>query len=372
MPERLSARVGLLVPDGAAARQMSEHDTDAALPRVWVLLGEGAGGNAQMIALAEALGWPFQAKQMRYNVLNHLPNPALGASRITLATRRSDPLEPPWPDLVIAASRRSAPIARWIKARSAGRTRLVHLLHAQAPLHHFDLLVTLPQFRLPSAPNVMHNTLPLNHFDPARLDAAAARWESRFEAWPRPWIAVLVGGNSSTYRLDANTAQRLGEFASTRAQEMAGSLLVTTSKRTPEDAAQALEAAITAPGFCYRWQPDDADNPYPAFLALADRFIVTADSASLPAEACATGCAVELFDWQTRRSRRLDFARRWPLAQRLHRGLTYWGLIKPKRDFAAFHQVLKDRGLIGDRPPTQSPPDDLGRTVARIRALMAG
>ena len=29
-------------------------------PRVWVLLGKGQGGNAQMINLAEALGWPYR------------------------------------------------------------------------------------------------------------------------------------------------------------------------------------------------------------------------------------------------------------------------------------------------------------------------
>ena len=34
--------------------------------------------------------------------------------------RRSSPLEPPWPDLVIAAGRRTAPVARWI-ARAVAR-----------------------------------------------------------------------------------------------------------------------------------------------------------------------------------------------------------------------------------------------------------
>jgi mitochondrial fission protein ELM1 len=344
---------------------------DASAPKVWVLLGAGAGGNAQMLALARALGWPFCAKQMRYNRLNVLPNPLLGAAHITLDRRRSDALAPPWPDLVIAASRRSAPIARWIKARSGNRTRLVHLLHAQAPLHHFDLVVTLPQYRLPQAPNVLHNTLPLNQFDSGQLDAAAARWQQQFTAWPRPWIAVLVGGDSSSYRLDAATARRLGQFASARARELGGSLLVTTSRRTPATATDTLEAALTVPGLCYRWRAGDDANPYLGFLALADRFIVTADSASLPAEACATGRPVELFDWRVKGDRGLARRSRPALAPGLHRALIYWGFIKPKRDFAAFHAALAARGLTGHDPPAAAPPDDLGRTVARIRALMA-
>src|SRR5262245_52190306 len=70
-------------------------------PRVWVLLGASAGDNAQLLRLAEALGWPFEAKRTRYNRLNRCPNLLLGASKLTVDTRRSDPLAPPWPDLVI-------------------------------------------------------------------------------------------------------------------------------------------------------------------------------------------------------------------------------------------------------------------------------
>src|SRR5262245_310602 len=100
--------------------------------RVWVLLGDGAGDNAQLLRLAEALGWPFEAKRIRYNRLNQCPNLLLGASKLTVDARRSDPLAPPWPDLVIGASRRAAPLARWIKKQSGERSRLVHLLHTQA------------------------------------------------------------------------------------------------------------------------------------------------------------------------------------------------------------------------------------------------
>lgn len=359
MPEAASRTATADTPAGSAA----------AAPRVWVLLGEGAGGNAQMLTLADTLGWPYAAKQMRYNILNHLPNALLGASCATLDRRRSEPLEPPWPDLVIAASRRAAPVARWIRKRSGGRTRLVHLLHAQAPLHHFDLVVTLPQYRLPEAPNVLHNTLPLNTPDPEHLERAAATWRPRLAHLPRPWIAVLVGGNSSSYRLDRETAARLGREASERARSLGGSLLITTSPRTPAPATAALLAAVSCPAYSYRWRPADTHNPYPAFLALADRFIVTADSASLPAEACATGRPVELFRWPARRSL-FRAGMRLPLAERLQRALIYWGLIKPRRDFGAFHRTLAARGLVGQASPAASVPDDLGRTVAQIRALM--
>ena len=63
--------------------------------RVWVLLGYAAGDNAQLLRLAEALGWPFEAKRIRYNRLNRCPNLLLGASKRTVDTRQSDPLAPP-------------------------------------------------------------------------------------------------------------------------------------------------------------------------------------------------------------------------------------------------------------------------------------
>lgn len=352
MPSRLQLFVPASVPSSRP-------------PRVWVLLGEGAGGNAQMIALADALGWPYETRQLSWNVLNYLPNPMIGARACTL-DHNADALRPPWPDLVIAASRRSAPVARWIKKQSGGRTKLVHLLHAQMPLHHFDLVVTLAQFRVPDAPNVQRNTLPLNVVDPARQAEAADRWRERLAVLPRPWIAVLVGGNSSSYTLDAETAARLGRDADAAAREVGGSLLITTSRRTPAAAAKALVGAIESPAEIYRWQPNDDDNPYAAFLALADRFIVTGDSASLPAEAAATGRPVRLFEWPAKKR----VKRRSGLVGRGHRGLVYWGWLKPRRDFAAFHATLREAGLADAAHPA-AVPDDMAATVARIQALFA-
>jgi hypothetical protein len=215
-----------------------------------------------MLSLAEALGWPFESKRLVHNALHVIPNLVLGASRVTLDRRRSDPLEPPWPDLVIGASRRSAPVARWIKKQSGGRARLVHLLHAQAPLHHFDLIVTMPQYRLPRRPNVMHVTGALNRVDPRQMEAAATRWRERFQHLPRPWIGLLVGGDSSAYRFDPGTAVRLGREASRLAQDEGGSLLVSTTPRTPADSTEALVRSLDVPHFMYRWRRDNSENPY--------------------------------------------------------------------------------------------------------------
>ena len=339
-------------------------------PLVWVLYGKGTGGNGQMRSLAEALGWPFVIKQLRHNPLNLVPNILLGATKATVDEKESDALVPPWPDLVIAASRRAAPVAQWIRKQSGGRTKLVHLLHAQAPLSWFDLVVTMPQFRLPERDNVLHVTGVLNRIDPAQMQEAAALWEPRLHPLPRPWTAVLVGGNSSAYDLDAAVAARLGREASAMVAARGGSLLVTTSPRTPAESAAAIAAAVEVPGHVYTWKKDDAaNNPYKGFLALADDFVVTIDSASLLVEASATGKPVAVFEWPRKDGAAPGSAKRswlWRKGMEL-------GLFKPARDFDAYFAEMRARGLahrLGEAPPAERRPlDDLERTVERVRAL---
>jgi hypothetical protein len=351
-------------------------------PKVWILLADRAGGNGQLISLAEALGWPYERKAIAYNWLNRCPNVFLGATLMSARQESAAQLQPPWPDLVIGASRRSVPVARWIREQSGGRTKLVHLLHAMAPLALFDLVITTPQYRLPPGSNVLHLSAALNRIDGERLATAGVAWAQRLSGLPRPFTALFVGGNSATYRLDAETAARLGASASAAAAAAGGTLLVSTSPRTPADAAEGLIKAITCRSFIYRWKAGDPDNPYHGFLALADRFIVTADSASLLVEACLMGKPVEVFSWPMRRGpllrlkewlwRRYGRVANGALAVTIDR-LVDWGALKPPRDFVALHRELRARGLIARLGESETverrPLDDMERAVAAIRGL---
>ena len=101
---------------------------DGQTPTVWVLLGKGAGGNGQLKSLAHALGWPYETKQLVYNRVSRCPNLLLGASVLGLDRRASSPLTPPWPGLVIAASRRSA-----LKRRLSSSSPRTRTAEAQSP-----------------------------------------------------------------------------------------------------------------------------------------------------------------------------------------------------------------------------------------------
>src|SRR5262245_54321198 len=169
-----------------------------AQPTVWLLLDHRVGDNAQILSLGDALGWPCELKKLRHSWLHWLPNLLLGATDITVDRRRSSPLVPPWPDVVVECGKRSAPVARWIKQRSNGRTRLVALGRPWSLLRPFDLVITTPQFRWPlDRPNLLHNVAPLHGATAERLEQAATRWAPRLGNLPRPWFAVLIGGDSA-------------------------------------------------------------------------------------------------------------------------------------------------------------------------------
>ncbi len=364
-------------------------------PTVWVLLGHRAGDRAQLLALANALGWPFEAKEMVYTGRHYLPNLMQKESTLTLDPPSAAQLLAPWPDIVLDCGKRSVPVARWIKKQSGGRTRLVHLGRPWGAFDWFDLIVTTPQYRVPPRANVQVNAVPMNRPSQSALDEGAAQWRGRFSHLPRPWIGLIAGGRAPPYVFDVEAARHLGSLASAVAQKAGGSLLVTTSPRTGAAEADALRAAISAPAFTHVWTANDQENPYHAILALADELIVTGESASMLAEACSTGKPVVIFD-MPRRPGALTSAidaverlagghggrasyRGTPQQQdrfaRFYDRLIERGWFMPLRDFRAYQDSLIRRGWayrLGEerQPRARQPQRDMENTVTRIRRLL--
>jgi mitochondrial fission protein ELM1 len=360
-------------------------------PKVWLMMGRKAGDNAQIMALAESLGWPFEIKHLVFRRTELITNLLAGPTLTGVVKDQSSPLLPPWPDLMISAGRRNEPACRWVRAQAGGDVRLVHVGRPWAPLECFDLIVTTPQYRLPESPNVLQNVTPLQRVTEARLAEAAQRWAPRLAHLPQPYVAVMIGGNAGPYVLDTEAGALLGRAASAFAKRAGGSLLISTSARTPEPALGALEAAIDVPAEIFRWRRDAADNPYLGYLALAGSVIVTCESMSMLAEACATRKPVYMFDldtgpdakwplmadllgevqqpsWQ-RRLRRLKFQ---PLVYRI---AMVTGPRRLTRDVRIIQQQLIAAGRavwLGQRFPDGAPPpplDDVVRAVTAVKAL---
>ena len=95
--------------------------------RVWALLGPHRGDNNQVLALAEALGLPFEEKWLRFNQLRRLQPALLGATLKSVAADARSQLEGEPPDLTISTGHRSVPVVRALRKRSGGKMRAVHL-----------------------------------------------------------------------------------------------------------------------------------------------------------------------------------------------------------------------------------------------------
>jgi len=344
------------------------------MPVIWLIDAYRAGERGQVRALVDALGWPCETRVLNYRKQVFLPH-LLGRATVRGITAESAAtLKPPWPDLVVSCGVRNEPVCRWIRAQSGGRTRYVHVGRPWAALDSFDLVVTTPQYRVPSRANVLNNILTLHSVTAERLAQARQEWAGTFEKLPRPYFAVIVGGNSGPFTLGPKAAARLADQASRLAREHGGALLVSTSSRTSEAAVKALQARIDTPSYFYRWQPADPANPYLGMLAWADRLIVSGDSIAMLSEACATGKPVQMFDLGGMRGDdygAVDFR----LGAVLYRALLRWFWQPLSRDITLVHSQLREAGravwldeeFVSALVPAES---DLQRAVAAVRELL--
>ncbi len=365
-------------------------------PRVWVLRDDRPGNATQALGLAEALAWSYEVKHLRCRAAARLHNRWLGASLLGIDRDARAALEPPWPDLVIAAGRRTAPVAQWIREQSLGRARIVALgRKAGDDAERFDRVVTPSYARLFAHPHRIETGGPLHRVTRDALAKAAEEWADRLGDAPAPRIAVLVGGTSGQYRLGPAEAGRLAAACAQLARACGGSLFATTSRRLGAAATDAFCSAVGEIHFLHRWTPDDPSNPYLGLLAHADAFVITGDSESMLAEATSLGRPVAIYPLPVRASFRwLSAFREWvwrratakPLGPRgtprPQRGLERWcgkaierGYVRPTRDLDRLHGALFERGSA--RPFTGSLPvahgvawDDRAAVAAAVREMM--
>ncbi len=353
--------------------------------KVWTLTGYRAGERQQILALAEALGFPFEEKLIHHGIGTAGASLLRRVSLVGIPASDRAALAPPFPDLLIAAGARNEPAARWIRRRSRGGTKLVFVGRTWAPPSAFDLVVTTPQYRVPPAPQVLENLGTLHRVRSDRLGRAGKRFRGEFARCPKPRLGVLVGGPSGPYAFGVRAARRLVRAAEEEARRLgASSLLVTTSARTPSDVVTVLEEEFTMPAFVHRWRRNDPENPYLAILAESAALLVTGDSVAMISEAIQTGKTVRLFDPGRGRfsmrapdgppvtdAEKNDFRwKAWGYDLMMRRGPR-----RLSRDLALFHRRIigaGHAGWVGDPlPPTRpEPPRDLERTVERVRALL--
>ncbi len=350
------------------------------VPTVWLVLGDKLGDNAQVEVVAEALGWPVERKRLVCKAPYVTGKPSFRASLYHLDLQHSDPLTPPWPDLVLTIGRRPSMAALWIRQQSGGKTKLVLFGRPRRHAREFDLVIIPPQYFMPSGSNVLQLELPLMRVSRTGTAREDMIWKERLEKLPRPLVGVFVGGVTRTFAYDVEVARELLDSVRT-AMGGQGTIYISTSRRTPREVVEALVQHKPDNAILYRWGVDDEkENPYRALLAYADGCVVTSDSISMMVEVVRMNKPLAVFKlpvtWNWREKMKLKMGElmcRFGLSAWLYdRGWEIGG-----RNLEAFQDRFIRRGwavtLDGSRfpypPRTNEVPDEVDKVVSRIKSL---
>jgi mitochondrial fission protein ELM1 len=336
---------------GAARVASAAPPAPAKRPLVWLLMGTRAGDNNQLLALAEALEWPFEVKKLDFNQLRRL---AFLRDGLTIVERNSrDLIKPPWPDVVIGVGYGSVPVARYIRDRTEGRTKLIHIGNPRDPLPDFDLQITTPQYSR-QTPNLLELPFPIGN--PARMARPEFDELKWLQAFPRPRRLIAVGGPARHWELDHQALVRA--IRTIQSKDAPSSLIVAVSPRTRNTTRRLLEGLASSPN-------EAVVDIFPRFgtlLATSDEIYVTADSVSMLSEAVLSGKPVGIIP--IRRSFR-GFISHWLWERPTGRGNL--------PNFPNFWALLDRRRLVGtvELPVASRTCDTVERAAEAVRAVVA-
>ena len=267
------------------------------------MMGHKAGDNSQILALAEGLGWPFEIKHLVYRPTELLTNLLAPLTLLGIVRRKSSPLAPPWPDLIISAGRRNEPPCRWIQARAAADG--ARPAGPRRPPVGADRELR-PGGHDPAVPPAGAPERPAQHHAAAAGVRSAPRGGGgALGATPCPPAAAPYRGDGRRQRRSLRPGPRGRRPARARRERVRRDARTARCWSPPVPAPRSARSRRSRRRSTARPRSSAgpamraAENPYLGYLALADSFIVTCESMSMLTEACATRKPVYMFDLHT-------------------------------------------------------------------------
>ena len=268
-----------------------------------IVLTDGkAGHENQSKAFARALGLDFQLVPVKFKspfhkTLSYLFD-RLGIRTVgllqglevfnaeTQRRREKGARESSQPGTVVIGTGSGTFYAAKALARRLGARCGVVLYPRGYDLSSFDCILA-PSFDNPTKlPNVVEIPANLVANDAAFYEKGVAAFRERYQGAADNLVGVIVGGPNKCSMMTVEwTKSRLDEiFAANKGAQ----LCVTTSRRTPAE----VEALVDSYPWAYKLiYSKDHFNPIPAFVQLAKRLYVTAESTGMLSEACTFGKA---------------------------------------------------------------------------------
>ena len=260
-----------------------------------IVLTDGkAGHENQSKAFARALGLDFQLVSVKFKspfhkMLSYLFD-RLGIRTVGLLHGLDELLNSPTPPLphsstIIGTGSGTFYAAKALARRLGARCGVV-LYPRGYDLSSFDCILA-PSFDNPAKlPNVIEIPANLVANDAAFYEKGVAAFKERYHGATDNLVGVIVGGPNKCSTMTVEWMKsRLDEIF---AANNGASLCVTTSRRTPAD----VEALVDSYPWAYKLiYSKDHFNPIPAFVQLAKKLYVTAESTGMLSEACTFGNA---------------------------------------------------------------------------------
>ncbi|WP_421693703.1 ELM1/GtrOC1 family putative glycosyltransferase [Aestuariivirga sp.] len=338
---------------------------------IWVLGGSKLGDNSQLLRAVEAMNLPFQYKDivLRPNALSlHLP---VRATLSHIDLELSSALVAPWPDLVVTIGRHLSCVALWLKKQSGGRTKIALFNAPRARKGDFDLVLVPAHYVMSEDSRVLRYRFPLTALNHKAVVQAPPRPSPH-----EPIHVLLIGGPTKELILDTAVATDiLKTMRTTHAKT--GHIAIVTSRRTPADLIEELQAQLLPGETLYRWKANDAKNPYRPLLAVGQTFTVTGDSPSMLTDIASLGKRLVIAPLPASRSIALRMEQRLEeISRKLSTKIPNWSLPAPaKRNYNILHQLLIEQGyavMLGDEPkaPTLPFPDESQLVAEGLKSLL--
>ncbi len=270
---------------------------------IWILADNRPGNYSQAIGLADELGLNHKIVNISYGVFGVLPNLLLRSTLIGLDKVTKEYLQQfdYFPKIIVAAGRRTAPIALYLKTQSQNRTKIVQIMNPGIFHEKFDFIILPRHDRIKkSFANVIRSLGALTKINESAIEYECEKFSDLFKGDNKTKIALLVGGDTKKTKFEAKSAVDLIEKSAEIAKNMNAKLIVLTSRRTGKKISKVLQTELTKSKCDFAFFDYDLmkkeENPYLAIIGFSDYFIATGDSVSMISEVCSTKKPVYIYD----------------------------------------------------------------------------
>lgn len=272
--------------------------------KIWALEDFKIGSSKQTEFLANSLSDDVVVKNIEYTKYIKIPN-VIKPFKVGINFEESDDLinSPDCPDIIVFSGRRLAGLAIYLKKyfhKYRNKTiKLISILNPDYSFKYFDfvLLPSHDKLKDDKYNNVIIFDGALCKNDLDNKEHSIDFWTKQlFNNYKTPFYTLIIGGNIKGKIFNVNKFKLILRLLSNFVKQNNGTLLISTSRRTPEGCINMLNNNnIYCDYYLYKWGKSGILNPYYAFINFSDVVFLTADSISMISEITTIGKPVYVY-----------------------------------------------------------------------------